>query len=197
MSKETGLREPFPLSSEVTYLGVVTDNNDPEKLGRVRFKVPEVLGDVIHPLWAQPIFPSTGNNIGFLFLPEVRQFINIIFEKGNINRPRWNSAPYSNANPVPEEAKANYPNVRIIKTKTGYLLYDDTDNTIKLVNTKQGSSIELDASGGQVILGSKIELKTGASSPTRQAAYVDSLIIDSHGATGRIISGSSVVLVQQ
>ena len=50
------------------YRGLVVDNNDPENLGRLRARIPEVLGDVESP-WALPCSPYAGNGTGWIWCP--------------------------------------------------------------------------------------------------------------------------------
>ena len=50
------------------YRGVVTNNNDPLKQGRIRATVPAVLGDR-ETGWALPCAPYGGDGVGFVFLP--------------------------------------------------------------------------------------------------------------------------------
>ena len=54
------------------YEGVVTDVADPLEIGRLRVRVPAVLGEQIESGWALPCAPyGGGKDRGMLFLPEV------------------------------------------------------------------------------------------------------------------------------
>ena len=50
------------------YRGTVTDNQDPRKQGRIKAKVPEILGDVDSG-WATPCAPYAGDQIGAYAVP--------------------------------------------------------------------------------------------------------------------------------
>ena len=53
------------------YRGIVTDNQDPLMIGRVRAKVPDVMGD--HESgWAMPCAPFGGSGMGFFATPRYR-----------------------------------------------------------------------------------------------------------------------------
>ena len=49
------------------YRGVVTNDRDPRRLGRVQVHVPAVLGDAR--VWAMPSVPFAGPQVGMLFVP--------------------------------------------------------------------------------------------------------------------------------
>ena len=54
------------------YRGFVVDNADPEQLGRLKVRVPSVLGNEVVSGWAMPCAPYGGDaNQGFFFIPEV------------------------------------------------------------------------------------------------------------------------------
>ena len=50
------------------YRAVVTDNQDPKNMGRVKANVPEVLGDV-ESGWALPCAPYGGKDVGVFAVP--------------------------------------------------------------------------------------------------------------------------------
>jgi phage protein D len=67
-------------------VGIVTDNNDPDKLGRVKVKYPWLTEDhTSH--WARLAAPMAGNNRGFLYVPEVDDEVLVAFEHGDVSRP--------------------------------------------------------------------------------------------------------------
>ena len=67
-------------------VGVVTNNNDPEKMGRVRVKYPS-LSDREESAWARVATPSTGNGRGLLMLPQPDEEVVVGFEHGDTRRP--------------------------------------------------------------------------------------------------------------
>ena len=72
------------------YAGVVTDVDDPTGIGRVRAKVPAVLGEEVVSGWALPCAPfGGGHDRGFFFLPEVGDTVWIEFAEGDPSRPIW------------------------------------------------------------------------------------------------------------
>jgi uncharacterized protein involved in type VI secretion and phage assembly len=67
-------------------IGLVTNNQDPEKLGRVRVKFP-ALGDNIEGNWARIALVGAGKEAGMAFLPMVGDEVAVGFEHGDTRRP--------------------------------------------------------------------------------------------------------------
>ena len=64
------------------YRGIVRDNVDKQKLGRIRAVVPDVLGEELITNWAYPVFP-----IDNVSIPRIGTAIYIEFENGDVERP--------------------------------------------------------------------------------------------------------------
>jgi phage protein D len=75
---------PGPISGVVT--AIVTNNNDPEQLGRVKLKFPW-LADDYESDWARLVAPGAGPQSGVVFIPEVNDEVLVAFELGDIRRP--------------------------------------------------------------------------------------------------------------
>ncbi len=67
-------------------IGLVTNNQDPDALGRLRVKLP-ALGDDIESAWARIALPGAGPDAGMAFLPQVNDEVVIGFEHGDTRRP--------------------------------------------------------------------------------------------------------------
>jgi uncharacterized protein involved in type VI secretion and phage assembly len=75
-----------PLFATQLVLGIVTNNNDPEGLGRVRVSYP-ALGPDVEGAWARVATPSAGKQRGLLMLPVVGEEVLVGFEGDNTTRP--------------------------------------------------------------------------------------------------------------
>jgi uncharacterized protein involved in type VI secretion and phage assembly len=112
--------------------GVVTNNADPDGLGRVKVKFPW-LSDTAESWWARVAAPMAGDSYGTYFLPEVDDEVLVAFEHGDVRFPYvlgalWNS----NAKP-PEDNSDQKNNHRSITSRSGHVVrLDDTDGEEKI-----------------------------------------------------------------
>jgi uncharacterized protein involved in type VI secretion and phage assembly len=67
-------------------VGEVTNNNDPDGLGRVKVKFP-TLGDTVESWWARIASPSAGKDRGLLMMPIPGDEVLVAFEHGDARRP--------------------------------------------------------------------------------------------------------------
>lgn len=67
-------------------IGIVVDNKDPDKLARVKVKIP-TLNDQETTWWAPLVALGAGKERGWLFLPELDDEVLVLFEQGEQNRP--------------------------------------------------------------------------------------------------------------
>ena len=67
-------------------VGIVTNNQDPENLHRVKVQFPWLDGST-ESHWARVATPMAGKNRGLYFLPEVDDEVLVAFEHGSIDFP--------------------------------------------------------------------------------------------------------------
>lgn len=77
---------PAPNFGAHLVIGVVTNNQDPDDMGRVRVQYP-ALGPDAEGAWARVLTPSAGNARGILMLPVVGEEVLIGFEHDDTTRP--------------------------------------------------------------------------------------------------------------
>ncbi|MBM3131802.1 MAG: VgrG-related protein [Chloroflexi bacterium] len=106
-------------------LGVITNNSDPDDLGRVKVKLPCLKSD-IESNWARLVAPGAGTTRGMQFIPEVNDEVMVAFEHGDINRPLVIGGLWSQNIALP---KANSQcisggnvNERIIQSRSGHVI---------------------------------------------------------------------------
>jgi uncharacterized protein involved in type VI secretion and phage assembly len=67
-------------------IGIVTNNQDPDRLGRVKVRFPWLSGGT-ESHWARVATPMAGNGRGLYFLPEVDDEVLVLFERGDVRFP--------------------------------------------------------------------------------------------------------------
>jgi len=113
------------------YRGIVTNVEDPEKLGRIVAQVPEVLQEMPSP-WALPATPFAGPGHGLVLIPEVGDGVWIEFEAGDPSRPIWTGGWWGpNELPAPGDVQ-----VRALVTTAGHkFVLNDKDKEIQLLHS--------------------------------------------------------------
>lgn len=135
------------------YRGTVTDNRDPQQLGRIQANVPDVLGGNASG-WALPCVPYAGNQVGLFALPPVGTSVWMEFEQGNPDYPVWSGCFWASGEPPATPAQ---PEQKVFKTDGITLTIDDTPGVASLkLETTGGQKIEVTANG------IKIDNGTGA-----------------------------------
>ena len=114
-------------------IGIVTNNKDPDELGRVRVSFPW-FSDDDESEWARVASLMAGNDRGMFFLPEVDDEVLVTFEQGDIRRPYIIGSLWNGVDVVPAEfSNDGENNVRLIKSRSGHLIkLDDTDGSEKI-----------------------------------------------------------------
>jgi uncharacterized protein involved in type VI secretion and phage assembly len=67
-------------------MALVDDNDDPEKMGRVRLRYPW-MGDEAVSFWARVAMPGAGRDCGMVWIPQVDDEVLVAFEHGDPSRP--------------------------------------------------------------------------------------------------------------
>lgn len=173
------------------YRGVVTTIEDPNKMGRIRARVPDVLGDQ-ESGWAMPCTPFAGKGLGFFSLPTVGAGVWVEFEQGDPDYPIWTGAWWGSSDETPSELSSSPYKMVVIKTSGGNrILLDDSDENgtitlqtsggqkitlnsdgIKLDNGKGGSITIDNSSTASISLSTSMKLSNGASTVELSQASV-------------------------
>lgn len=135
---------------------LVTNNNDPEKVGRVKLKYPW-LDDQLESNWARVVGVGAGNGRGIYDLPEVNDEVLVAFEYGDFNRPYVIGGLWNKKDKPPEDVvQGGKVEKRIIKTREGHIIRltdDAAGQKIEIIDCKNGTTITLDANA------KKLEIK--------------------------------------
>jgi uncharacterized protein involved in type VI secretion and phage assembly len=132
-------------------IGVVTDNHDPAKLGRVKVKLP-VLSSEDSTFWAPIVMLGAGKNRGWFFIPEIDDEVLVMFEHGEINRPIVVSALHNGKDKPPDRNPGGNPR-RMIKSRAGHkITFDDDAMQIVLEDGGGKGRIILDANSQKIVI---------------------------------------------
>lgn len=119
----------------LTYVGIVEENNDPKKLGRCRIRVIDVFDDI--PLedipWATPWKDLNGNSFN---LPEKGKVVTVIFDSGNIYKPEFIYSEHYNVNLESKLSKLSEGDYKSMKS----VIFDH--KTQIYVNDSEGLKID-------------------------------------------------------
>lgn len=160
-------------------IGLVTDVEDPDGLGRVQIKLPWYAAGYRE--WARVAHLYAGPGHGSTWVPEVDTEVLVMFAHGDM---RWPYVIGSLYNPVdtPPHSRSASSDIRVLRTPKGSELSFDETEEVVLLTTASGASVRLEEKTGQLTLEatSKISLK---------AAEIS---IEASGAV--TVKGSSIAL---
>jgi uncharacterized protein involved in type VI secretion and phage assembly len=166
-------------------VGTITNNKDPNGLGRVKLKFPwRENSDETD--WVRVATLMAGNNRGSFFLPEVNDEVLVAFEQGDIRKPYVIGTLWNGQDSPPADNNDGKNNIRKFTSRSGHELIfkDDSDQQKEQVqlHTKAGHSITLDDTSGA----EQIEIKDKTGSNT--------ILIDSVQNSIQIQSSMQLVL---
>jgi uncharacterized protein involved in type VI secretion and phage assembly len=140
-------------------IGIVTNNQDPDKLGRVKVKFPW-LSDQDESDWARVAAPMAGKGRGAFFLPEVDDEVLVAFEHGDARVPYVIGALWNGKDAPPRDNGDGKNDQRVIHSRAGHeLVFDDNDQKGQvMVKTKGGHQVLLD----DTAQGPKVMVKSSA-----------------------------------
>lgn len=196
-----GTYEKFEQSTTTRWTGKVIDNNDPEKLGRVKILIFGYYDDFATGAvpWAVPDISYIGGTNGNFIIPEVGTILRGYFDEGDIQKPIFDSVAFTVATAKSIErghftGKAeDYPfkmvlmetdngeyltlnrktGETVFKHRTGLMLVIDQNGSI-VVNTGEG----MDAKGN-IKINVKGNTEINTEGETKVISNTGKVIIDS------------------
>jgi len=173
-------------------VGIITNNQDPDELGRVKVKIPRISGED-ESNWARVVSLMSGKDRGAFFLPEVDDEVLVAFEYGDINMPYVIGSLWNGKDVPPETNSDGKNNIRMIKSRSGHVIkLDDTDDEGKIeimdnkenmiifdtkddkISIKSNKDIEISAPDGKVTIeANDIEIISNASTKIEASGGMD------------------------
>lgn len=114
------------------YEGVVIDNADPLRIGRVKLMVPGLIEPASD--WAMPLASAGGGSdaLGLYFVPKVGAEVAVLFVQGDVDHPRYLIGPWGapgGKSETPTALRALSPQdavlVRVLQTDRWEVVLDD------------------------------------------------------------------------
>jgi uncharacterized protein involved in type VI secretion and phage assembly len=181
------------------YRGFVADNEDPQGLGRIKVKVPSVLGSEPSP-WALPCAPFGGGpGHGWFAVPEVDAQVWVEFEEGDLRRPIWTGTFWQKKADVPQDAAAAPTTTRLFQTPGGHVLSfsDAKDEEQVVLKHASGARLGIDPKGSVALTdagGATVVLDAEAESLRIEDSHGNSVLLSSSGVKVEDTSGNTIEL---
>jgi uncharacterized protein involved in type VI secretion and phage assembly len=133
------------------YRGMVVNNIDPERRGRLLVTVPDIQA-LIPSSWAMPCVPFAGIQAGVYVVPPIGAGVWIEFEQGDPEYPIWVGGYWGSLAEVPAPAQLAVPPLQNVVLQTPgqtTLMLSDTPGPTGgiLLKTKTGALISINDVG--------------------------------------------------
>jgi uncharacterized protein involved in type VI secretion and phage assembly len=135
-------------------VGIVSNNQDPENLGRVRMKFPW-LSDDHESDWSRMASPMAGGGRGAYFLPEVEDEVLVAFEHGDVRCPYIVGGMWNGKDAPPSNNSDGKNNIRVIHSRCGHLIrLDDTDGAekIEIIDKTGSNSVTIESASNNITI---------------------------------------------
>ncbi len=147
-------------------IGIVTQNNDPEGLGRVKVSYPWH-DQSRESYWARLSAPMAGKDRGLVLIPEVGDEVLLAFERDDLRFPFVLGALWNGKEQPPANNDDGKNDKRLLKSRKGHsLLFDDGQRGVVELALSDGKKLHLDDDGMQLDDGKgnsfKVDSKSGA-----------------------------------
>lgn len=181
-------------------IGVVSNTEDPDKLGRIKVKFPW-LSPEAESTWARVVSLFAGKEKGIVFFPEIDDEVLIAFQNGNINMPFVIGSLWNGVDAPPETNEDGKGDIKMIKTRAGHTIkFSDKEGEekIEIIDSSEANSFTIDAKENKISIVSKqdIELSAPEGKVSIQAKEfemkTDANLVLEAGADFEIKSGANV-----
>jgi uncharacterized protein involved in type VI secretion and phage assembly len=145
-------------------VGIVTNNKDPDKLGRIKVKFPW-LDDKVESWWARIAQPMGGKERGHWWIPEVDDEVLVGFDHGDVRFPYIVGTLYNGVDkpPVCNDVTSTFAGTEYdygAYSTSGRDLNEDGKNDLRFIRSRSGHLVVLDDKDGKEKV--TITDKTGA-----------------------------------
>jgi phage protein D/phage baseplate assembly protein gpV len=175
-------------------IGVVTNNNDPDGMGRVRVKF-AALGETMEGWWARVATLNAGNERGVFMMPQPGDEVVVGFEHGDPRRPFVLGSLYNGKAKLPADLKDPQERKSLYGVKTDHEVFVDGKQKMTL-RTGEKMTVEVNRNGqggtGDFLLDAKGNVEQKAT----QSFKINGQTIEIDGQGSVKIKGSGSVTVE-
>jgi uncharacterized protein involved in type VI secretion and phage assembly len=133
-------------------VGVVTNNQDPDGMHRVKLKFPWLDGGQ-ESNWARVASPMTGNKRGVYFLPEPDDEVLVAFEHGSLEHPYVIGSLWNGKDKAPENNGDGRNDNRSITSRSGHVIRlcdSDGDERVEVIDKTGNNRIVIRSSDNTI-----------------------------------------------
>lgn len=175
-------------------VGIVTNNQDPEGMGRIRVKFPW-LNDQDESHWARICSPMAGKDRGAYFLPEISDEVLIAFEHGDRRFPYILGGLWNGKDSPPATNDDGNNDIRLIKSRSGHVIRfnDKNGNETIEITDKNGNSIAYDTANNSLTITTKKDITLSA---PQGAITLDARTVEIKSSTQTVLEAASTMDVK-
>ncbi len=127
-------RESMDNTQYGLHYAIVCQNKDPEKLERVKVRLPWLDGgDEDQTFWAQVLTPMEGKKFGWYALPDIDDVVAVMFIAGDMSQPVVLGGVWSKPDFSPEPNEDGKNNFRGYRSRSGHRMLLDDSSKVKVV----------------------------------------------------------------
>lgn len=129
------------------FIGIVEDNKDPDKKGRIKVRIPYLHGDIkdiptTSLPWSTPV--KSNNNGLSSSIPDINKVVSVIFPNGELYYPEYKNALHLNANlqkKIETLSDSDYSSFIALCYNHNTQIYISTSEGLNLYHKKSGMQI--------------------------------------------------------
>ena len=178
-------------------VAIVTNNKDPDDLGRVKVKLPWI-DEQVESDWTRVVTPMAGPGRGLYVLPEVDDEVLVAFEHGRPDTLYVLGALWNGRDNPPESNKDGKNDRRTIKSRSGHVIRltdTDGDEKIEIVDKTGKNSIVISAKDNTITITANADISVRSGNGALKLGGRDVEITAQGGV--KIEAGQSVNLSAQ
>lgn len=179
------------------YRGIIVNVDDPQKLGRVQLRIPQIAGDNKMEYWAWPSGQPAGDDFGDFMVPPVNSPVWVTFENGDPSHPVYEGGFWGKKKAGVPSGSSGNPRKRIKASEKWRLEFDDENDKIFIEHKANGHKFEISGSGNIELSGSGNFSQTTGGTSTQtvagpKAVNCAALSVSAAGASSFSLGGLNI-----